>query len=242
MIIDSHNHMGMRKGEAFPTQSMLEWMDAAGVDKAVVTTHPEAIDNEYIANAQKEHPQRLIGFAVVNPWDYGAEEELEHCFKDFDLYGLKLNPLRHGYALDRHEIMDPIFAICEKYHKPILVHGLSDPFNMPGKFEEMAKTFPDVAIIMAHIGEPDAVDWAIRVAARNKNIYVDTAGIILSTLKAALKGIPSEKIFMGTDAPWGNFELSMKLVEKACNDKEIREMIMGGNIARLLHLPSESDQ
>lgn len=236
MIIDSHNHLGIRKGEDFPTSSMLEWMDAAGVDAAVVTTHPEAIDNAYVAAAQEQYPDRILGFAVVNPWDYTAEEELEHCFRDLHLYGLKLNPLRHGYALDRHEIMDPIFEIAQKYHKPILVHGLSDQFNMPGKFEEMARTFPKVNIIMAHIGEPDAVDWAIRVAARNPNIYVDTAGIVLHTLQAALEGIPAEKILMGTDAPWGNFELSIRLVEKATQDEKIRAMIMGENIARLLDL------
>lgn len=234
MIIDSHNHLGIRKGENFPTETLIHWLDNAKVDACVVTTHPEAIDNDYVATAQQKHPDRIIGFAVVNPWDFGAEDELRRCLGELNLKGLKLNPIRHGFALDRHELVDPLFAICEEYKVPVLCHGGSDLFNMPGKFEEMALSFPNVDIIIAHIGEPDAVESAIRVAQRHDNIYVDTAGIILNTLEKAIQNLNPEKILMGTDAPWGKFELSVELVNRATNDEKIRQLIMGGNIARLL--------
>lgn len=237
MIIDSHNHMGKRKGVDFPAESMIEWMDKAGVDACLVTSQVEAINNDYIAEMQLKFENRIFGYAVVNPWDYIAEEELERCFRDLNLYGLKLNPLRHGFALDRHSIVDPLFEICERYDKPILVHGQSDMFNMPGKFDEMAETFPNVKIILAHIGEPDAIDAAIRVVNRRENVYVDTAGIQLSTLKRAVNEIDPNKILMGTDAPWGDFNLSIELVEKATEDEEIRQKILGKNAARLFKLP-----
>lgn len=241
MIIDSHNHMGKRKGVDFPAESMIEWMDKAGVDACLVTSQVEAINNDYIAEMQLKFENRIFGYAVVNPWDYIAEEELERCFRDLNLYGLKLNPLRHGFALDRHSIVDPLFEICERYDKPILVHGQSDMFNMPGKFDEMAETFPNVKIILAHIGEPDAIDAAIRVVNRRENVYVDTAGIQLSTLKRAVNEIDPNKILMGTDAPWGDFNLSIELVEKATENEEIRQKILGKNAARLFKLPINND-
>ena len=241
MIIDSHNHMGKRKGVDFAADSMIEWMDKAGVDACLVTSQVEAINNDYIAEMQLKFENRIFGYAVVNPWDYIAEEELERCFRDLNLYGLKLNPLRHGFALDRHSIVDPLFEICERYDKPILVHGQSDMFNMPGKFDEMAETFPNVKIILAHIGEPDAIDAAIRVVNRRENVYVDTAGIQLSTLKRAVNEIDPNKILMGTDAPWGDFNLSIELVEKATEDEEIRQKILGKNAARLFKLPINND-
>lgn len=241
MIIDSHNHMGKRKGVDFPAESMIEWMDKAGVDACLVTSQVEAINNDYIAEMQLKFENRIFGYAVVNPWDYIAEEELERCFRDLNLYSLKLNPLRHGFALDRHSIVDPLFEICERYDKPILVHGQSDMFNMPGKFDEMAETFPNVKIILAHIGEPDAIDAAIRVVNRRENVYVDTAGIQLSTLKRAVNEIDPNKILMGTDAPWGDFNLSIELVEKATEDEEIRQKILGKNAARLFKLPINND-
>ncbi len=236
MIIDSHNHLGFRKGESFPIETLIEWLDKAGVDGCVVTTHPESIDNDYVAMAQNKYSNRIFGYAVVNPWLYSAEEELERCFRDLHFYGLKLNTLRHGYALDRHQIVDPIFEICDKYKKPVLCHGESDIFNLPGKFEEMARTFPNVNIILAHIGQPDAIESAIRAANRYDNIYVDTAGVSLNTLKMAIAGMDPHKILMGTDASWGKFELSIDLVKRATEDEEIRKLIMGENIIRLLDL------
>ena len=233
--------MGKRKGVDFPAESMIEWMDKAGVDACLVTSQVEAINNDYIAEMQLKFENRIFGYAVVNPWDYIAEEELERCFRDLNLYGLKLNPLRHGFALDRHSIVDPLFGICERYDKPILVHGQSDMFNMPGKFDEMAETFPNVKIILAHIGEPDAIDAAIRVVNRRENVYVDTAGIQLSTLKRAVNEIDPNKILMGTDAPWGDFNLSIELVEKATENEEIRQKILGKNAARLFKLPINND-
>lgn len=234
MIIDSHNHLGTRKGEHFPVEDMIKWLDAAKVDACVVTTHPEAIDNDYVAEAQARYPARILGYAVINPWDYSAEKELRRCLGELKLRGLKLNPIRHGYALDRHELLDPFFEICREYKVPVLCHGGSDLFTMPGKFDEMARSFPDVTLILAHMGEPDAVEAAIRVAERRKNVYLDTAGISLNTLRQALMRVPPERIMMGTDAPWGRFELSIKTVLRATDDERVRKLILGENIARLL--------
>ena len=108
-------------------------------------------------------------------------------------------------------------------------------FNMPGKFEEMARTFPNVKLILAHIGQPDAVEAAIRAANRYENLYVDTAGVGLNTLRQAIAGMDPHKILMGTDARWGRFELSIALVKKATDDEKIRSLIMGENICRLLN-------
>lgn len=79
------------------------------------------------------------------------------------------------------------------------------------------------------------IDAAIRVAKRRKNVYIDTASVQLSTLKKALKEIDPNKILMGTDAPWGDFTLSIDLVKKATDDIEIQNKILGENIVRVLN-------
>ena len=68
-----------------------------------------------------------------------------------------------------------------------------------------------------------------------KNVYIDTASVQLSTLKKALKEIDPNKIMMGTDAPWGDFTLSIDLVKKATDDIEIQNKILGENIVRVLN-------
>ena len=98
----------------------------------------------------------------------------------------------------------------------------------------MARAFPNVKLILAHIGQPDAVEAAIRAANRYENIYVDTAGVSINVLRQAIEKIDRHKILMGTDASWGRFEYSIALVKKATEDEEIRRLIMGENICRIL--------
>ena len=65
MIFDAHNHIGHRKGLDFPVEQLIERMDAAGIDKAVVFSFPEDIDNDYVADSVRRFPDRLIGFGLV---------------------------------------------------------------------------------------------------------------------------------------------------------------------------------
>jgi len=234
MIVDCHNHIGYRKGEYFSADEMISWMDNAAVDMCVVFAQLEAIDNDYVAASVQEYPDRLIGWIVLDPWEYGAEEELSRCVTELGLRGLKLNPSRHGFALDRHNLLDPIFQICAKKNLPILSHGASDLFSMPAKFESMARAFPDVTLIMAHMGLPDAFHTALRAAKKYPNLFLNTAGVPPAAIAKAIAAVGAEKILMGTDAPWGRFELSIEAVKRATSDPVERELIMGKNILSII--------
>lgn len=233
-VIDAHNHLGHRKGEEYEAADMLTQMDQAGIDRAVITTHPEAIDNEYIAGVCRAHPDRFYGFAVINPWNWNATEELVRSIEELRLVGLKLNPMRHGFSIDRHELMDPIYEYCAETSIPVLIHGGSDLFNMPSKFEEVAARHPSLVLVLAHMGLPHATHAAFRAAIRFPNLYLDTASVDRQTLSRAIEAVGPEKILMATDASWGSFALSMSTVDTATDDQSARSMIKGGNILRIL--------
>lgn len=91
MIIDMLAHIGVRKGENYKVESLLEIMNEAGVDKSMICSQLETIDNNYIYDCTVRYPDRTLGFAVINPWDMGGEAELERCFRDYHFYGLKMN-------------------------------------------------------------------------------------------------------------------------------------------------------
>ena len=236
MIVDCHNHIGYRKGAYFSAEQCIQWMEESGVDRAVVFAQCEAIDNDYVAESAARYPQSLIGFAQLNPWDYSAVEDLSRYCAQLGLRGLKLNPTRHGYALDRHQILDPLFEVSEALGIVIISHGKDDLFTMPGKFEAMARAFPKVPLIMAHMGLDRAFNAALRAARRHKNLYLDTAGVHPKAISSAIEEVGPEKILMGTDAPWGRFSLSLQAVDAATDDLSIRNLIKGGNLARLLDL------
>ena len=173
MKIDAHNHIGKKKGISVSVDDFIKNMDEAGIDKAVVFSFSEQIDNEYVIESVKRYPDRLFGFVTINPWSTTSEEELEKAFSTDEIHGLKLHPVKHAYALDDHSLLDPLFKICEKHNKPILIFGGANVYSSPNMFAEMAMTFPKVNLIMAHGGQMYETTSAINVAKKYKNIYIE---------------------------------------------------------------------
>ncbi len=239
MIIDQHNHVweGESTGgfldEGMSVKRILKEMDVAGVDMCGVCTVAQAIDNDYVVKAQREHPDRLFGYCMVNPREKNAADTLRK-YLDLGLVGLKLHPRLHGYQLGDHDLLDPVMKVCSEYKVPMFSHGGSEENDHPFYFEELARTFPDVTIILGHMCALNCCDDAIMVAARNKNVYLDTSTAELFSLKAAIKKVGPEKILMSTDWPGNDFRMELLKVEIAANgDERIRNLISGENYARI---------
>jgi len=234
MIIDAHNHIGEKKGLRFSAEELIQRMDEAGVQKAIVFSFPEQINNEYIAQSVEKYSDRLVGFATINPWSTSAEEDLENAINELDMKGLKLHPVKHGYALDNHTILDPLLNICDKYKIPILAYGGANTLSSPNSFEEMAISFPNVNFFIAHGGQMYETKSAINVAKRQSNVYIETSAMFAHRIETLLEENLLEKIVYGSDTPYGDFEMEIekiKLVEK--NEKN-RELIFNKTIQKLV--------
>lgn len=237
MIIDMLSHIGIKKGEDYKVESLLDIMDRAGVEKCMICSQLETVDNDYIYDCTMRYPERTLGFAVINPWDIDGEEELEKCFRDYHFYGLKMNAIRFGYSADRHSLLDPYFELCRKYKKIVVVHGQSDMFSIPDKWGEMAKAFPDVPVVLYHIGVPMMYDRAIELARTIPNFYVSTCGAYLPVMKMAYEKAGPEKVIFSSDAPFGDMKQEVDKMHYICQNQEDLEKMMGKNIAELLHIP-----
>ncbi len=240
MIIDHHNHVweGESTGgfldEGMSVRRILHEMDVAGVDLCGVCTVAQAIDNDYVVRAQKEHPDRLFGYCMVNPRERNAADTLRK-YLDLGLKGLKLHPRLHGYQLGDHELLDPVMAVCGEYKIPMFAHGGSEENDHPFYFEELARTFPDVAIIIGHMCALNCCDDAIMIAKRNDNVYLDTSTAELFSVKAAIKKVGAEKVLMSTDWPGNDFRMELLKIEIAANgDEGVRKLICGGNYSRIM--------
>lgn len=234
MTIDFHNHIGRKKGLVFTAEDLIEKMDASKIDKAVVFSFPENIDNEYICKACEENPDRLIGFATVNPWSEQAEKDLEYYLGERGLKGIKLHSLKHGFNFDNHMLLDPIFQIAEKYHVPVIAYGAANVLCVSNMFEEMANTFPEVKLIMAHSGQMYEAKGAISAAARTKNLYLETSTVFAVNIKKQLSDVGYDRILMGTDMPYGDYDLEILKIKGETAKQEELEAICGGNAEKLL--------
>lgn len=236
MIIDGHVHIGIRTGLRQSVDELLQKMDQDGVDKSIVFNFVETIDNDFTAKAVRAHPDRLIGFSTINPWDENCHFELKRSLEDLELKGLKLHPTLHGYSVSNHALLDPLLEICSRLKVPIVGHGADDVFSVPLAYEEMARTFPDLTIVIAHMGAIFLSEQAIMVAKRTANIFLGTEGAFMGDIASAAEEVGSEKILMGTDSPVQRAKLEIDKIKMAVPDKKAQDLILGENWVRLLEL------
>jgi predicted TIM-barrel fold metal-dependent hydrolase len=233
---------GVRPGEQpppytpFDARRLLDRMDAAGVDMAMVCSLAQRIENDFIIGLVKQHPGRLLGFGQVMPQADDAVAEIERIAAA-GLPGLKLHPSLHGYQVSDHGLLDPVFRACRDAGMMVLINALDDAFCAPFAIEEIARGFPEVPTIIAHMGAVWNVPDAIVVAERNENVYLDTSATLLSDVRRAYGRLGPGKIVMGTEWPGSDFDLERLKIAKAVPDEADRALVEGGTMSRLLGLP-----
>lgn len=243
MILDAYNNIwnaGQNSdyltAESYSVEMMLSDMDKAGVDRAVACSLGQMIDNGYTAAVAARHPDRIVAFGQVNARDADAAAKVARDFEAHGFKGLKLHPVMHGYHVVDHGLLDPIFEVCRKYGILVLFNALDDAFIHPLGIEEIARGFPEVPVLIAHMGTVWNVMEAILVARRNANIYLETSSTQLIEVRMAYRELGPGKIVMGTDWPGSDFELERLKMAKAIPDPAHRALVEGGTLARLLGL------
>ena len=170
-----------------PMETFHLQMDVAGIDKAVLlpidcqrTRGVSIFSNEQIAEISNKDP-RFIGFASVDPLKANAVEKLETAVKDLGLRGLKLAPELQYFTPNDEQHAFPVYEKAQELGIPIIFHtGFSwEPqarhvYCHPLLLEEVALTFPELIIILAHFGWPWHLE-ATLLAIKYPNVYLDTS-------------------------------------------------------------------
>ncbi len=228
-------HIGKRKGIDYPCESMIDLMNENRVEKAVICCMLENIDNEYTRDSYRKFTERFIPCAVINPWLMDAEEELEKCFHDYGFYGVKFSATRYNFSADREGLLDPLFELCRKYRKFVIVHGIADLFSMPDKWAIMAERFPDVPLLLNHIGVATMGERAITLAKRIPNFYLSTAVAYAPLLEKAIRELNGEKIVFSSDSPYASMMEEIEKVEFCCKDEKTKNKLFCQNALKILN-------
>jgi uncharacterized protein len=231
--IDYHTHVGTAEhwGEAFLAEahrmrgsaaSIVTTLDQhrsamASVSKAIVLAFRSRhlgvdVPNDYVAEYVASDPERLIGFASVDPHDGDALRELQRAHQELGLRGLKTSPIYQAYdPVDAR--MLPIYRYCEAQRLPLLTHhGTTFPRTAPLKWahpqqvEEVALAYPELRIVIAHLGHPWEVE-TIAVLRKHPHVYTDISALfyrpfqLYSSLTLAKEYGVWHKLLFGTDYP-----------------------------------------
>ncbi len=174
------------------------------------------------------HPLQIETFAQVD-----RQLDSPHCL------GIKLHPEEHGYPI-RHEGAN-LFACAARHNAVVLVHS-GDAFSAPLDFIRWADEYPDVTLILAHLGNGGSAagDPRLQVqavqASRHGNVYVDTSSarsILPGLLEWAVAEIGPERIVFGTDTPLYFAGMQRARVDYAELSREDKTRILNGNARRI---------
>ena len=231
------------------------WEAMKNVDRAIVfgmrAFHSGIITpNEYIADYVKQHPEKLIGFAAVDPTRDDVHATLDHAIGDLKLRGVKLGPIYQNiHPLD--ERMLPVYAYCEKRNLPILIHQATTfprraplRFALPIDLEDVALKFPNLKMILAHMGHP-WIEETIVLVRKQPNLFTDISALhyrpyqFFHALMTAKEYGVLDKVLFGSDYPFTTPEATIRDLH-TINEMSgsPRARISEEEIERLIHSPT----
>jgi uncharacterized protein len=234
-------------------ETILESMNGAGIDKAVITGFAFAdagmcaASNDYIIEAVRNYPKRFIGLAVVQPSSGAvAVYEAERCL-NAGLAGLgEILPDGQRFDLTDAALWRDLANFLIAANAPVMVHS-SEPVGhlYPGKGKtypplvlNFAQNFPALKIIAAHWGGGlPFYELMPEVRAALSNVVYDTAATTFlydfRVFRTVADACGVEKILFATDFP---LLKQKRLIERVRNESGLSpaelDLVLGTNAAR----------
>lgn len=243
MIIDFHCHIGQSKlfsSQSGTAKDIVELMDRHGIDKAVLIPSASPRKPRYyedVRDALQEFPDRFYGFFLANPREEDVCDMLEMVADKHGFKGVKLHPSFLGFAADDEQWVYPIVEKARDLNICVMVHSDPSIYATPWQVGLLAMDFPDVPVVMAHMGFVDVIynDAAIKMAKRAPNLYLETCGVSAEGKVAqAVREIGASRVLHGSDMPFHNPAFDMARIKYADISEEDKKLILGENAKKLL--------
>jgi predicted TIM-barrel fold metal-dependent hydrolase len=196
MLIDFHYHLATAE---HAVEDLITDMDHAGVDVTnLFGGPPDAFweykncyfaGNDKVLEAVRRYPDRLSGAVYLDPREPDAIETFDRYLQE-GFRCVKMFP-PSGFQPD-DERWFPLYERIEAAGVPLIFHAgqtnikvvsqvpgvrkaTNSRYSHPLNFDMIARIFPGLPIVLAHMGYPHYVDaWS--VAHANPNIHLDISG------------------------------------------------------------------
>ncbi len=258
MIVDAHTHyqvVGWMFMFGRSDEEMVAHNDKIGCDVAVSATGraldriPDRYSHEfyddYALKIYEKSGGKVVNFFVFDP--RMAELDLAMIEKYHDnpaFVGIKIHPSDHGvWATD--ERYRACWEAAKKYDLPIMSHTwalTSNPkqkYATPEQFVQFIDEYPEVKFIYGHSGgRVSGIKEAVEIGKTRDNVYYDIAGDIYNRhlVEFIAKNVGADKLMIGSDQPWFELDVPVGMVLGADLTSEEKELILGGNAARIFKL------
>jgi hypothetical protein len=206
--------------------------------------------NDWVLGVADESPH-MTAFVAADPSALGGAAGAAHLREcaERGARGIKIHPIVQAFA-PTDPRLDPVYETCVELGLTVLSHSgrgrghapAADPFA----FAPVMERFPDLHLLLAHLG---GASWrqVSPFAAAYPAVSFDLCEIIAWTgapgapsadeLGRLIRGIGSERVLFGTDFPWYELDRTVEqLMALPHLSDEERRGILGENAIRRIGL------
>ena len=252
--IDVHGHYGRYdRGQPSPVN---EWMSASAAVVAararranvrltivspLVALLPrgkgDAVRGNQEAARDVAATPGLLQYVVIDPRVAETFRQADEMLRQPQCVGIKIHPEEHVYPID--EFGEPIFSFAAERRAIVLSHS-SEQNSLATALVGWANRFPEVRLILAHIGCGWDNDYTHQVRAihesRHGNVYADTSSarsITPGLIEWAVGQIGVGRVLFGTDTPLYAAGMQRARIDQAELSHAERRAILSENAERL---------
>lgn len=260
VILDSLTHVTL-DGRWFATKhdasekELLRQLDGSGVQRAVVVALAGHIENSFVLDVCRRHPDRFLACASFNPAAYGSPAEVRKNLHE-QLAGGEYRALKLHPRLNRYDPLDPrcLEALegVASLEKPLPV-WLDTLFYFRGgqlrkpvvdTIHELVGRFPSLKFVLLHGGGT----WILQVAEAIRdcpNAFLDLSFTMMryrsSSIAADIRyllGSFDQRVIFGSDFPEFSVGNSLETFREIATtiSSEKCANILGKNLSRVLGL------
>lgn len=206
-------------------QRWVRELDSNQVDRAALIASVPG-DEESVAVAVAQHPERFVGFFMVNPTQAKTVERIRWAVGELGLRCICLFPAMHRFHVYEDKAIEVFEAAASLDEVVVFVHcgvlslgvrkklGLSSQFAMrfssPLDLHSVALSYPELPMIIPHFGA-GLLREALMVADLCPNIYLDTSSSnswikyhpslnLEDVFRQALEVVGPDRLLFGTDS------------------------------------------
>lgn len=204
------------------------------------------VDDQDVADYVQQDPARLIGFLSLDPTQPNWQAEMEYGHQELGLQGIKLMPMYAGF-LPQDEQLDPLWRYAQQHNLPVLLHTgttfvSQGPIEttLPRHIDVVARRFPEVRIIMAHLGHPFEGE-CVAVIRKHPHVYADVSALhyrpwqLFHSLMLVHEYGVWNKVLFGTDFPFTTVDASLAGLRSLAEVKIDRFSLPAEKIEELIH-------
>jgi len=275
-IIDAHQHIMTQFDPS--GEKLVRYMDGNGIEKALVIGCEDRMsghvgNNETVAEAVKRFPDRLAAACYVDPRAVEEAQDAIIKYHDRGFKCVKMFPF-HGFYPDDPAFC-PLYELIEELKMALMFHcggstrssaeteriagrkrvskPVSYKYSLPCYYDGLGHGFPEMKIILAHMGGCLHLEEIFYLVWNHKNMYLDTScSLATAALREVLrrdnryvKPLDFNKLLWGqdglvkadTEGPSARLvEQQELLVKLVGDDREKLENIFYNNARRVLEM------